>query len=181
MFYARLPRSMNDHDLRLRPLRVFDSSFMSNGLRDEAILKANGLSEPVSSSWLFVWWWIKKTFLITYCIECDSRRIGFVGLHDLRLGESTEITMVLFDSNIRGLGYGSRVFALLAQNLKKYSIAEKVIAQVKIDNCVSLSFVRKLGFVEEGISDNIVTLSLHLKSLPFREGKPSWTPQFEAY
>jgi len=181
VFYARFPRSMNDNDLRLRPFRIFDSPFMSNGLRDEVILKANGLSEPISSSWLFVWWWIKKTFLITYCIECDSRRIGFVGLHDLRLGESTEITMVLFDSNIRGLGYGSRVFALLAQNLKKYSIAEKVIAQVKIDNCVSLSFVRKLGFVEEGISDNIVTLSLHLKSLPFREGKPSWTPQFEAY
>jgi RimJ/RimL family protein N-acetyltransferase len=181
VLYARLPRSMNDNDLRLRPLRVFDSPFMSNGLRDEAILKANGLSEPISSSWLFVWWWIKRTFLITYCIECDSRRIGFVGLHDLRLGESTEISMMLFDSNIRGLGYGSRVFTLLAQNLKKYSIARKVIAQVTINNCISLSFVRKLGFVEEGICDNIVTLSLHLKSLPFREGKPSATPQFEVF
>jgi RimJ/RimL family protein N-acetyltransferase len=181
VLYARFPRSMNDHDLRLRPLRIFDGPTMSSGLRDEAILKANGLSEPISSSWLFVWWLIKKTFLITYCIECDSRRIGFVGLHGLRLGESTEISMVLFDSDIRGLGYGSRVFTLLSQNLKKYSIAEKVIARVKVDNYISLSFVRKLGFVEEGICDNIVTLSLHLKSLPFRERKASSTPKFEAY
>ena len=170
MLYARFPRSMNDQNLRLRPLRIFDSPFMSNGLRDEIILKANGLSEPISSSWLSVWWWIKKTFLITYCIECDSRRIGFVGLHDLRLGEVVEASMVLFDKDVRRIGYGGRVVALLAENMKKHCIAKRVIARVKRDNYVSLSFVRKLGFVEEGISDNIVTLSLHLESLPFREG-----------
>jgi RimJ/RimL family protein N-acetyltransferase len=161
---------MRDRDLRLRPLRIFDSPFMSNGLRDEAILKANGLSEPISSSWLFVWWWIKRTFLITYCIECNSRRIGFVGLHCLKLGEVVEASMMLFDKDVRRIGYGRRVAALLAENLKKHCIAERVIARVKRENCVSLSFVRKLGFVEEGISDNIVTLSLHLKSLPFGEG-----------
>jgi RimJ/RimL family protein N-acetyltransferase len=176
VLYARFPRSMNDHDLRLRPLRIFDSPFMSNGLRDEAILKANGLSKPISSSWLFMWWWIKRTFLITYCIECDSRRIGFVGLHDLRLGKSTEISMMLFDSNIRGLGYGSRVLTLLAQNLKKYSIAEKLIAQVKINNCISLFFVRKLGFVETDTSDDIVTLCLDLASFVLGRKSPVDVP-----
>jgi RimJ/RimL family protein N-acetyltransferase len=162
---------MNDLDLRLRPLRIFDSPFMSNGLRDGVILKDNGLSDPISSSWLFVWWWIKKTFLITYCIECDSRRIGFVGLHELRLGEVVEASMVLFDKDVRGIGYGSRVAGLLLESLKKYSIAERVIARVKTDNHISLSFVRKLGFVETTTSDDIVTLSLDLKSLPFLRRK----------
>jgi RimJ/RimL family protein N-acetyltransferase len=171
VFYARFPRSMNDLDLRLRPLRIFDSPFMSNGLRDGVILKDNGLSDPISSSWLFVWWWIRKTFLITYCIECDSRRIGFVGLHDLRLGEVVEASMVLFDKDVRGIGYGSRVAGLLLESLKKYSIAERVIARVKTDNHISLSFVRKLGFVETTTSDDIVTLSLDLKSLPFLRRK----------
>jgi hypothetical protein len=79
--------------------------------------------------------------------------------------------MVLFDKDVRGIGYGSRVAALLLESLKKYSIAKRVIARVKADNHISLSFVRKLGFVETTTSDDIVTLSLDLKSLPFLRGK----------
>ena len=167
MLYARFPRSMKDRDLRLRPLRIFDGPFMSIRLREEAILKANGSSNPISSWWWVVWWWIRRTFVLAYCVECDSKRIGFVGLHDLRLGKVVEISMVLFDKDVRRIGYGSRVVAILSRNLKKYSIAERVIARVKTDNHISLSFVRKLGFVERGISDDIVTLCLDLKSLRF--------------
>ncbi len=167
MFYARFPRSMKDRDLRLRPLRIFDGPFMSRMLREEAILRANGSSNPISSWWWVVWWWMRRSFVLAYCVECDSRRIGFVGLHDLRLGEVVEASMVLFDKDLRGIGYGSRVAALLLESLKRYSIAERVIARVKADNYISLSFVRKLGFVETTTSDDIVTLSLDLKSLPF--------------
>jgi RimJ/RimL family protein N-acetyltransferase len=171
VFYARFPRSMNDRDLRLRPLRIFDAPFMSVRLREEALLKANGSSDPMFLWWWVFWWWIRRTFVLSYCVECDSRRIGFVGLHDLRLGEVVEASMVLFDKDVRGIGYGSRVAALLLESLKKYSIAKRVIARVKADNHISLSFVRKLGFVETTTSDDIVTLSLDLKSLPFLRGK----------
>ena len=105
--------------------------------------------------------------MLTYCVECDSKRIGFVGLHDLRLGKVVEISMVLFDKDVRRIGYGSRVVAILSRNLKKYSIAERLIARVKTDNYISLSFVHKLGFVETNTFDDIVTLSLDLKSLRF--------------
>jgi RimJ/RimL family protein N-acetyltransferase len=156
---------MKDRDLRLRPLRIFDGPFMSRMLREEAILRANGSSNPISSWWWVVWWWMRRRFVLAFCVECDSRRIGFVGLHDLRLGEVVEASMVLFDKDARRLGYGGRVAALLLESLKKYSIAERVIARVKADNYVSLSFVGKLGFVETSTSDDIVTLSLDLKSL----------------
>jgi RimJ/RimL family protein N-acetyltransferase len=167
VFYARFPRSMKDRDLRLRPLRIFDGPFMSIRLREEAILRANGSGNPISSRWWVVWWWIRRTFVLAYCVECDSKRIGFVGLHDLRLGEVAEISMVLFDKDVRRIGYGRRVAALLSENLKKYCIAERVIARVKTGNHISLSFVHKLGFVETDTSDDIVTLSLDLKSLRF--------------
>jgi len=162
VLYAKIPRYMKDNNLRLRPLRIFDGPFIGEGLRDEVVLKANGLSSPISSSWWVVWWWIKRTFVITYCIECDSRRIGFVGLYDLRLSEFAEISIVIFDKNVRRLGYGSRAFSLLLQNLREYSIVEKVIARVKTDNNMSISFLQKLGFKEMNAADGITIMFIDL-------------------
>lgn len=162
MLYAKIPRYMKDNDLRLRPLRIFDGPFIGEGLRDEVVLKANGLSSPISSSWWAVWWWIKRTFVITYCIECDSRRIGFVGLYDLRLGELAEISIVIFDKNVRRVGYGSRAFTMLSQNLRKYSVVEKVVARVKTDNNISISFLQKLGFKEMNAADGITIMFIDL-------------------
>jgi len=155
---------MKDSNIRLRPLRILDCPFLRNGLRDEVTLKTHELSSPIFSSWLFVWWWIKKTFVLVYCIENDSRRIGFVGLYSLRLGKSAEISIVIFDKSARRLGYGSRSCNILLQNLKKYSIVEKIIARVKTDNKISLSFLQKLGFVEISNFDGIINMSMDLNS-----------------
>jgi RimJ/RimL family protein N-acetyltransferase len=162
VLYAKIPRYMKDDNLRLRPLRIFDGPFIGEGLRDEVVLKANGLSSPISSSWWVVWWWIKRTFMITYCIECDSRRIGFVGLYDLRLGELAEISIVIFDKNVRRLGYGSKAFTMLSQNLRKYSVVEKVVARVKTDNNISISFLQKLGFKEMNAAHGITIMFIDL-------------------
>jgi RimJ/RimL family protein N-acetyltransferase len=162
VLYAKIPRYMKDDNLRLRPLRIFDGPFIGEGLRDEVVLKANGLSSPISSSWWVVWWWIKRTFMITYCIECDSRRIGFVGLYDLRLGELAEISVVIFDKNVRRLGYGSKAFTMLSQNLRKCSVVEKVVARVKTDNNISISFLQKLGFKEMNAAHGITIMFIDL-------------------
>jgi RimJ/RimL family protein N-acetyltransferase len=167
VLYAKIPRCMKDDNLRLRPLRIFDGPFIGEGLRDEVVSKANGLSSPISSSWWVVWWWIKRTFVITYCIECDSRRIGFVGLYDLRLGELAEISIAIFDKNVRRLGYGTKAFTMLSQNLRKYSIAKKILVRVKADNGISISFLQKLGFVEISAFDGIISMSLELDNLCF--------------
>lgn len=166
MFCARVPRHMEVDHVRLRTVRVFDGSFLCDGLRDKDVLAATGLSEPRSSSWLFVWWWIKKTFILAYCIECDSRRIGFIGLYDLRLGKSAEISLAIFDNDWRRHGHGTRAFSLLAQRLERGSIIERVLAQVRADNHSALSFCRRLGFVEIGILDGVVNMSMDLNSRP---------------
>jgi RimJ/RimL family protein N-acetyltransferase len=95
-------------------------------------------------------------------IECGSKRIGFIGLYDLRLGESAEMTLVIFDKNIRRHGYGSRVFRIFTQNLKKISLLKRIMVRVKTDNSISTSFWQKLGFRELHVADGIKTMFIDL-------------------
>jgi len=148
MFYARIPRHIEDGHIGLRQLRFSDVSFLCDGLRGKEILANNGLSKTISSSWLSVWWWIKKTFTLIYCIKCDSKRIGFIGLYNLKLGKSAEMTLVIFEKNFRRLGYGTTAFTIFAKYLKGHSIAENIIVRIKTSNTVSISFWQKLGFKE---------------------------------
>jgi RimJ/RimL family protein N-acetyltransferase len=157
-----MPRCMKDNNFKLRVFGIFDVPFLCEGLRDKEILTANGLSKQISSSWLSVWWWIKKTFAIIYCIECDSKRIGFISLYDLRLDKSAEMTLVIFDKNIRRHGYGSRAFRIFTQNLKKKSIVERIMVRVKTDNSISASFWHKLGFKELHVTNGIKTMFIDL-------------------
>jgi len=154
MFYARIPRHIEDGHIGLRLLRFSDVSFLCNKLRDKDILATNGLSKTISSSWLSVWWWIKKTFTLVYCIKCDSKRIGFIGLYKLKLGKSAEMTLVIFDKDMRRIGYGSRAFTIFTKYLKDHYIVKKMVVRIKTDNLISISFWKKLGFREISIKND---------------------------
>ncbi|TSA12804.1 MAG: N-acetyltransferase [Deltaproteobacteria bacterium] len=162
MLFLKIPGYMEDGNLRLRPLRMSDGPFILRGLNDGAILKASGLSRPIVSPWFFAWWWIKKTFMPAYCIECASGRIGFISLYNLILGKSAEMTLVIFDRNNRRMGYGTRAFKLCAQGMQRHSVVKEIFVKVKADNHSALSFWRKLGFVEAGIINGLITLSMGL-------------------
>ena len=163
MLFLRIPGYMEDGNLRLRPLRMSDSPFILRGLNDGAILKASGLSRPVVSSWFFAWWWMKKTFTPSYFIECDSKPIGFIGLYNLIPGKSAEMSLVIFDDNFRRMGYGTRAFNICAQGMKRHSVVKEIIVKVKADNHGALSFWKKLGFVEAGIINGLITMSMGLQ------------------
>jgi RimJ/RimL family protein N-acetyltransferase len=151
-----------DNSIKPRAFGISDVPFLCEGLRDKEILAFSGLSKPVFLSWLSLWWWIKKTFKIVYCIECDSKRIGFIGLYDLSLGKSAEMTLVIFDKNIRRHGYGGRAFRIFSRNLKKISLIERIIVRVKTDNSISASFWQKLGFRELHVANGIKTMFIDL-------------------
>ncbi len=165
MLLFKIPRYMGDGNLRLRPLRMSDGPFILRGLNDGAILKASGLRRPVASSWFFAWWWIKKTFVPAYCIAYHSRRIGFIGLYNLLPGESAEVSLAIFDSNFRRLGYGTRAFGLLIQEIERHAVVKNLIAKITIGNRDALLFWRKLGFVEAGIFDDIINMSVGLNRI----------------
>ncbi len=162
MLFLKIPGYMEDGNLRLRPLRIYDGPFIFRGLNDEAILKASGLSRPIVSSWFFVWWWMKKTFTPAYLIECDLKQVGFIGLYNLIIGKSAEMSLIIFDKNNRQIGYGTRAFNIYAQSMKRHSVVKEIFVNVKADNHNALSFWRKLGFVEVGIINGLITMSMGL-------------------
>lgn len=162
MFSVRIPRFIEGGSIRLRPLRVFDGPFFASGLKDEDILSTSGLNRPIASSWFSVWWWMKKTFIPAYFIECDSKQIGFIGLYNLIPGKSAEMSLAIFDKNNRRLGYGTRAFNICAQGMQRHSVVKEIIVKVKTDNHGALSFWKKLGFVEAGIINGLITMSMGL-------------------
>jgi hypothetical protein len=160
--YGKIPKRMEDGNIRLRPLIISDGPSVNTGLRNVDILRASGLTGPVLKSRLSAWWWLKKTYVLLYCIEVDSSCIGFVGLYNLKPDRSAEMTLVIFDSKNRRTGYGTKVFNLFTQVIKKYFL--KIIVRVRTDNYASIAFWSKLGFKETGDPDGIKVMSMDLKS-----------------
>ena len=165
VFCFRIPRYMDDGMVRLRPLRISDIQFIRTELRDKDFLRVIGLTTSVSGSSLSLWWWLRKTFILRYAIEADSRLIGFMGLYHLVPGQSTELTLVIPDDKRRRLGYGTRAFSLLAQNIERYSSVEKLIVKVKPDNEAARSFWSKLGFEKKDDQSSLQAMSFAVKSL----------------
>jgi ribosomal protein S18 acetylase RimI-like enzyme len=162
MFWVKIPRYMKDGNLRLRPLRVFDGPLLSRGLRDGTVFTAGTADKLLNSSWFSIWWMTKKAHTYSFCIELDSKPIGFTGLYDLTPGETTCISLVVFDWELRGKGYGTQVFKLLARNLQKYAVVKKIRAIVNTDNQPALSFWKKVGFTEIKKDNGIVHMSMNL-------------------
>jgi|SRR5208283_2488730 len=159
MLCLKIPGYLEEGILRLRPLRMSDGPLILRGLNDGSILKASGLSRPIVSAWFFVWWWMKKTFTPAYVIECDSKQIGFIGLYNLMIGKSAEMSLIIFDKNNRRLGYGTKVFNICVQGMQRHSVVTEILVKVKTDNHGALSFWRKLGFLQAGIINDLITMS----------------------
>ncbi|MCL4475446.1 MAG: hypothetical protein M1508_04360 [Nitrospirae bacterium] len=97
----RIPGTFEHDGLRLRPLRIIDIPLVRKGLRDKDVLRTTGPGKPLSGECLSVWWWLKKTYTILLCIEVESTCVGFIGLYNLKPGESAEITLAIFDRGMR--------------------------------------------------------------------------------
>ncbi|MBS1112503.1 MAG: Acetyltransferase domain [Nitrospirae bacterium] len=168
MFYVNVSISMKDDNLKLRPLRIFDGPFIHRGLKDEIGLRTNRLSRQTDSSWFSVWWWIKKTYRYSFCIEVDSKPIGFIGLYNVAHFKSADISLVIFDETLRRQGYGTRSFKLFVQSLRRQSVMKKIFITVKTDNHRALSFWKKLGFSETRMINDRINMSMDLNS--YKEG-----------
>ncbi len=153
----RIPGTLESDGLRLRPVRITDIPLIRNGLRRDDIMGAFAPGKSVLRSCLTVWWWLKQTYPVLYCIEIHSRCEGFIGLYDLKPADSAEVTLVIFDPDMRRHGHGSRAYALVT-NLFRSSRIRKFIVEVKADNCPSISFWKKFGFEEVGSMSGVKTM-----------------------
>ncbi|HXX81665.1 MAG TPA: GNAT family N-acetyltransferase [Thermodesulfovibrionales bacterium] len=164
-FLFKIPRYMDDGRVRLRPLRISDIAIIHDDLQNGDILKTIGLTRPLTGSWIYFWWWVRKTLMFRYAIEADSRLVGLMGLYHVLPGNSTELTLVVAEEKSRRLGYGSRAFILITQALKKYSSVEQLIVKVKQDNNAACSFWSKLGFKHLHDENSFHVMSFMVKSL----------------
>ncbi|MGE5893437.1 MAG: GNAT family N-acetyltransferase [bacterium] len=146
---ARMPTSVRDGNLMLRALTILDCPFLQAMFRNDQAVKSGRMRRRTSGSWISFWWRVRKTFPVAYCIECDAKRIGFIGLYDLALRERGRMSLVISDGNLRRKGYGSRAAGILMGALKNQRFVRTIIVEVEADNHGSLSFWRKIGFGEE--------------------------------
>jgi ribosomal protein S18 acetylase RimI-like enzyme len=160
--FLRVPACMEDGVIRLRPLTIFDGCIISNSFKNGDILRSGGPAEPISKSWLSLWWWLKRTYVLLYCIEAGSEIIGFIGLYNLSRDRSAELSLGIFDSRNRRLGYGTKAFNLLTQNLKRYP--REIRVRVRTDNQTAISFWSKLGFKEVINIHDMKVMSISLNS-----------------
>lgn len=158
----RIPRWIERDGIGLRPLKITDVPLIRKGLWSEDVLRTAGPGNPVSQSCLTVWWWLKKTYTILFCIEVESKCVGFIGLYNLD-GEAAEVTLVILDNRNRRRGYGSRAYAAVAAHLRLSSFIKNIIVRVKTDNFPSVSFWKKLGFEELGAMSGIRTMGKGLE------------------
>jgi RimJ/RimL family protein N-acetyltransferase len=164
MFVVRMPACIAGDDIRLRTLKITDGPFLKDMLYDEDTMKSCGLNSPVSQSWISVWWWIKKTFTLSYCIEYGSRTIGFIAVSRLTPGRSAELSLVISAKVMRRRGYGRRAFEFLSDVMQGHSFAREVFVRVRSDNPGAVLFWKNLGFSEIRVEGGIVTMSRQLLS-----------------
>jgi GNAT superfamily N-acetyltransferase len=153
-----MPGSIVDDDVELRSLRISDGPYIRGGLATLELHDPIGTGPLVHRPWISLWWWIKRTFIVSHCIVINGSRAGFIGLHNLRRDMSAEISMVLFEQGIRGKGYGSRAAGLFLRSLEDRLHLRKIFVRVRVDNRASLSLWHKFGFTPLGAIRDVRTM-----------------------
>ena len=158
LLHVHVHRPQAEDNIRLRPVRISDASFMHSGFVSDNFLVANCLTRPITSSRFLTWLWIKRSFAYSYCILADGERAGFLGLHSLQPCATAEISLALFKEDMRRKGYGRRAFQIFADEFEKHNFVKKIVVRVARDNFIYLSFWRTLGFKEIHREHSVRTL-----------------------
>ncbi|MGZ3535971.1 MAG: GNAT family N-acetyltransferase [Thermodesulfobacteriota bacterium] len=134
--------------LTLRLCRLGDLRILHPLLTSEIFPTLISRSKP--RSLFFFHSWIKRAFQVIYVIEVKEndghRMIGFVGLYDMELGRSLNLSLTIFNLEDRKRGYGEKALSLLLSLLQENNAAEVIYAEILKSNVPSLRLCRKLGF-----------------------------------
>jgi RimJ/RimL family protein N-acetyltransferase len=161
MLIAKVPRSLQEGDITLRQLRIWDGPFLYRALMKDDILSSCGLRRPVE-----IWWWfslyrrLTAMFFLAYRIEYASEAIGFIGLYNLRSDKSAEMSLMIFEASRRRMGLGTTAFRLLSAALEGNHLVNRWVVSVRKDNTPAYAFWRKLGFGEIWQDEETVRMAL---------------------
>ncbi|MEJ2253543.1 MAG: GNAT family N-acetyltransferase [Nitrospirota bacterium] len=151
---ARFPRRLRGERLSLR-LRSPADLWRLPPLTTPEFMKAVSARPLRSPSALSFWLRVRRTYPVCYVIERpeESMPLGFLGLYDIRPGESLFFSMGFFRPGDRRRGFGREALSILLGHVGSRGIVRTVRAEMPPDKHDSIALLRSMGFrkaAEEG-------------------------------
>ena len=85
-----------------------------------------------------------RSFVLAWCI--DSETIGHSSLKDIVPGEFGSMHLHMWRADLRGKGYGPRLFCLSALDFYERFNLKRIICEPKTDNPMANRMLQKIGF-----------------------------------
>src|SRR5215467_9945535 len=85
-----------------------------------------------------------RSFVLAWCI--DGKTIGHSSLKDIVPCESGSMHLHMWRADLRGRGYGSRLFCLSALDFYERFNLKRIICEPKADNSMANRMLQKIGF-----------------------------------
>jgi RimJ/RimL family protein N-acetyltransferase len=85
-----------------------------------------------------------RSFILAWCV--DGETIGHSSLKDIVPGDSGRIHLHMWRADLRGKGYGPRLFCLSALDFYERFNLKRIICEPKADNPMANRLLKKIGF-----------------------------------
>jgi RimJ/RimL family protein N-acetyltransferase len=85
-----------------------------------------------------------RSFVLAWCV--DGKTIGHCSLKDILPGEFGSIHLHMWRADLRGKGYGPRLFCLSVIDFYQRFNLRRIICEPKADNPMANRMLQKLGF-----------------------------------
>ena len=85
-----------------------------------------------------------RSFVLAWCV--DGKAVGHSSLKDIVPGDSGSIHLHMWRADLRGKGYGPRLFCLSALDFYDRFNLKRVFCEPKADNPMANRMLKKIGF-----------------------------------
>ena len=85
-----------------------------------------------------------RNFVLAWCV--DGKAIGHSSLKDIVPGDFGSIHLHIWRADLRGKGYGARLFCLSALDFYERFNLKRIICEPKADNPMANRMLKKIGF-----------------------------------
>ena len=86
----------------------------------------------------------RSSFVLAWCV--DGKAVGHSSLKDIVPGDFGSIHLHMWRADLRGKGYGSRLFCLSALDFYERFSLKRIICEPKADNPMANRLLQRIGF-----------------------------------
>ena len=156
------------YKILIRPLTIEDSQISYVWRNDKDIWKYTGSRPDIHITPEIEKQWVKKILQERnsqrFAILCDNIYIGNVQLTDID-NDNAQIHIFIGNENYHGKGISSRAIYQLLYYAKHNLKLKEIYLYVHPENIAAIKTYKKNGFIENGVKDGFIKMSLLLKNL----------------